>query len=115
VPSDVEAREARRGREAAEARSGDPEGGHRHPGPAVEEVELERPVHVARELVGVDGLEAFLESVTLVSDQDELPDEGEGAVTLMTLHTAKGLEFRAVFVVGLGAGFLFIRACGRVG
>jgi DNA helicase II / ATP-dependent DNA helicase PcrA len=64
--------------------------------------------------VGEDGLAAFLESVTLVSDQDQLArDDGvgepdgagtEGSVTLMTLHTAKGLEFPVVFLVGLEDG-----------
>ena len=54
--------------------------------------------------VGVDGLEAFLESVTLVSDQDQLEDAEEGTVTLMTLHTAKGLEYPVVFLVGLEDG-----------
>jgi DNA helicase II / ATP-dependent DNA helicase PcrA len=45
-------------------------------------------------------LAAFLERVSLVSDTDELPDHGAGVVTLMTLHTAKGLEFPVVFVTG---------------
>ena len=54
---------------------------------------------------GEEGLAAFLESLTLVSDQDQLDDDAdEGAVTLMTLHTAKGLEFPVVFVVGLEDG-----------
>jgi DNA helicase II / ATP-dependent DNA helicase PcrA len=48
-------------------------------------------------------LEEFLESVTLVSDADELEDDGS-RVALMTLHTAKGLEFPAVFIVGLEEG-----------
>jgi DNA helicase II / ATP-dependent DNA helicase PcrA len=45
-------------------------------------------------------LAAFLERVSLVSDSDELPEEGAGIVTMMTLHTAKGLEFPVVFVTG---------------
>ncbi|HWF29289.1 MAG TPA: DNA helicase PcrA [Mycobacterium sp.] len=45
-------------------------------------------------------LAAFLERVSLVSDSDEIPEEGAGMVTLMTLHTAKGLEFPVVFVAG---------------
>ncbi len=53
---------------------------------------------------GLEGLEAFLESVTLVSDQDQLDDDTEGSVTLMTLHTAKGLEYPVVFLVGLEDG-----------
>jgi DNA helicase-2/ATP-dependent DNA helicase PcrA len=50
-----------------------------------------------------DTLDAFLESVALVSDADEL--EGDGTrVSLMTLHVAKGLEFPAVFLVGMEDG-----------
>jgi DNA helicase-2/ATP-dependent DNA helicase PcrA len=45
-------------------------------------------------------LAAFLERVSLVSDSDEIPEEGAGMVTMMTLHTAKGLEFPVVFVTG---------------
>jgi len=47
----------------------------------------------------------FLQEVSLVSDQDQV-DEGGGAVTLLTLHTAKGLEFPVVFMVGLEEGIL---------
>lgn len=51
-------------------------------------------------------LAGFLESVALVADSDQLPDEGEqrGSVTLMTLHTSKGLEYPVVFLVGLEEG-----------
>ncbi|GAA4865543.1 DNA helicase PcrA [Actinomycetospora straminea] len=55
---------------------------------------------------GTDGqavpgsLEAFLERVSLVADADSIPDGGDGVVTLMTLHTAKGLEFPVVFTTG---------------
>jgi DNA helicase II / ATP-dependent DNA helicase PcrA len=45
-------------------------------------------------------LEAFLERVSLVADADSIPDGGDGVVTLMTLHTAKGLEFPVVFATG---------------
>ena len=48
-------------------------------------------------------LGGFLESVSLVSDVDTL-DEGGGYVTLMTAHSAKGLEFDTVFIVGLEDG-----------
>ncbi len=51
-------------------------------------------------------LAGFLEQVSLVADADEIP-EGEdhgGVVTLMTLHTAKGLEFPTVFLTGLEDG-----------
>jgi DNA helicase-2/ATP-dependent DNA helicase PcrA len=47
----------------------------------------------------------FLEEVALVSDADQV-DEGAGAVTLLTLHTAKGLEFPVVFMVGMEDGIL---------
>ena len=50
-------------------------------------------------------LRAFLESVAPVSDQD-MVDERDGAVTLMTLHAAKGLEFPLVAMVGLEEGLL---------
>ncbi|UPK76019.1 DNA helicase PcrA [Nocardioidaceae bacterium SCSIO 66511] len=50
-------------------------------------------------------LDAFLERVALVADADSVPDspdgEDAGVVTLMTLHTAKGLEFPVVFLTGL--------------
>jgi DNA helicase-2/ATP-dependent DNA helicase PcrA len=45
-------------------------------------------------------LAAFLERVSLVADTDEIPEHSAGLVTLMTLHTAKGLEFPVVFVTG---------------
>lgn len=45
-------------------------------------------------------LAEFLERVSLVADSDELPENDAGVVTLMTLHTAKGLEFPVVFVTG---------------
>jgi DNA helicase II / ATP-dependent DNA helicase PcrA len=47
-------------------------------------------------------LEEFLEQVSLVSDTDELDEEDQ--VVLMTLHSAKGLEFPAVFIVGAEEG-----------
>ena len=50
-------------------------------------------------------LSAFLQEISLYSDQDALRDgEGGGQVTLMTLHNAKGLEFRAVFMLGMEEG-----------
>jgi DNA helicase-2/ATP-dependent DNA helicase PcrA len=75
-------------------------------------------------------LSGFLEQVSLVADADEVPDEAvaageaaahgdapvdEGAVTLMTLHTAKGLEFPVVFLTGLEDGtFPHLRSLGDV-
>jgi len=50
-------------------------------------------------------LAAFLEDVSLVADVDEMK-EGVDAVTLITLHTAKGLEFPVVFMVGMEEGIL---------
>ena len=51
-------------------------------------------------------LGAFLERVALVADSDQIPSDhgGQGVVTLMTLHTAKGLEFDQVFLTGLEEG-----------
>ncbi|MDH3308750.1 MAG: DNA helicase PcrA, partial [Acidimicrobiia bacterium] len=58
-------------------------------------------------------LEIFLETTALVADIDEW-EEGAGAVTLMTLHTAKGLEFPAVFVIGMEDGvFPHMRSLGE--
>src|ERR1700731_5449599 len=58
-------------------------------------------------------LAAFLERVSLVADADEIPEHGAGVVTLMTLHTAKGLEFPVVFVTGWEDGmFPHMRALG---
>ena len=51
-------------------------------------------------------LSGFLEKVSLVADADEIPDGADhgGVVTLMTLHTAKGLEFPTVFLTGMEDG-----------
>jgi DNA helicase II / ATP-dependent DNA helicase PcrA len=58
-------------------------------------------------------LELFLEQAALVNDVDEI-DEGAGAVTLMTLHTAKGLEYPVVFLVGMEDGvFPHMRSLGE--
>lgn len=53
-----------------------------------------------------DSLPAFLERIALVADSDQIPDHaaGTGVVTLMTLHTAKGLEFDTVFLTGFEDG-----------
>lgn len=79
---------------------------------------IEELVAVAQEyeedetLVGPDdqpdeiSLVGFLERVSLVADSDQIPDGEDhgGVVTLMTLHTAKGLEFPTVFLTGLEEG-----------
>jgi DNA helicase II / ATP-dependent DNA helicase PcrA len=58
-------------------------------------------------------LAQFLERVSLVADADGIPEHGAGVVTLMTLHTAKGLEFPVVFVTGWEDGmFPHMRALG---
>jgi DNA helicase II / ATP-dependent DNA helicase PcrA len=62
-------------------------------------------VSVAREFDAKNGgsLSDFLEQVSLVADADEIPEGADhgGMVTLMTLHTAKGLEFPVAFLTGL--------------
>ncbi|GGW33275.1 DNA helicase PcrA [Streptomyces griseoloalbus] len=59
----------------------------------------------------------FLERVALVADSDQIPDDdedGSGVITLMTLHTAKGLEFPVVFLTGMEDGvFPHMRALGQ--
>ncbi|BBY31750.1 DNA helicase PcrA [Mycolicibacterium sediminis] len=58
-------------------------------------------------------LAQFLERVSLVADADGIPEHGSGVVTMMTLHTAKGLEFPVVFVTGWEDGmFPHMRALG---
>ncbi|MFE9646924.1 DNA helicase PcrA [Streptomyces sp. NPDC006365] len=63
------------------------------------------------------GLSDFLERVALVADSDQIPDEeedGSGVITLMTLHTAKGLEFPVVFLTGMEDGvFPHMRSLGQ--
>ncbi|MFC7362031.1 DNA helicase PcrA [Nocardioides astragali] len=71
------------------------------PGPSAD------PADVEAGTVAV-GLGDFLERVALVADADSIPDtpdgDDSGVVTLMTLHTAKGLEFPVVFLTGLEDG-----------
>jgi DNA helicase-2/ATP-dependent DNA helicase PcrA len=67
---------------------------------------LQELAGVAAEIVAREpdtDLAGFLEQVSLVGEQDEY-DEDESAITLMTLHIAKGLEFPVVFIVGLEDG-----------
>jgi DNA helicase-2/ATP-dependent DNA helicase PcrA len=69
---------------------------------------LEELVGVAREYDAAaqePSLSGFLQEISLYSDQDALRDDEDGGqVTLMTLHTAKGLEFRGVFMIGMEEG-----------
>ena len=85
----------------------------------IEALEVERTIEAMgrvenlRELVGVarehketadePTLAGFLQGISLVSDQDTIRGESS-LVTLMTLHNAKGLEFRAVFMIGMEEG-----------
>ena len=67
---------------------------------------LQELISVSREyLENTDepSLSSFLQGISLYSDQDALRGDGS-LVTLMTLHNAKGLEFRAVFVIGMEEG-----------
>jgi DNA helicase-2/ATP-dependent DNA helicase PcrA len=67
---------------------------------------LEELVAAAEDYVNADAaptLEGFLDGIALMSDVDELRD-GPSRVTLMTLHSAKGLEFPVVFMTGLEEG-----------
>ena len=71
------------------------------------------PAEVDEDVPDTGVLAAFLERVSLVADADELPEHGAGVVTMMTLHTAKGLEFPVVFVTGWEDGmFPHMRALG---
>jgi DNA helicase-2/ATP-dependent DNA helicase PcrA len=79
-------------------------------------IEARGRVENLEELIGVGreydaaaqepSLSGFLQEISLYSDQDALRDDVDegGQVTLMTLHNAKGLEFRAVFMIGMEEG-----------
>ena len=83
-------------------------------------IEAEGRIENLAELVGVasefNNVDEFLEQVALVSDTDNLPDtdkDQSGEVTLMTLHSAKGLEYPVVFLPGMEDGvFPHIRSLG---
>src|SRR5207244_7318164 len=67
---------------------------------------LQELISVAREWQessAEPNLSSFLQEVSLYSDQDAIRGE-ESLVTLMTLHNAKGLEFRAVYLIGMEEG-----------
>src|SRR6185503_20846162 len=67
--------------------------------------ELINVAHKFRNLPWREALQEFLEEVALIAEIDS-KDESKDAVTLMTLHSAKGLEFDNVFFVGLEEGIL---------
>lgn len=68
-------------------------------------MELRTVAEPHRDTPPPDGLSAFLEGVALISDIDGY-DDATSAVTLITLHQAKGLEFPVVFIVGMEEGLL---------
>ncbi len=80
-------------------------------------IESEGRLENLAELVGsaeeAESIDQFLEQVSLVSDQDEI-DGDDSQVMLMTVHAAKGLEFPAVFIMGLEEGvFPHLRSIGE--
>jgi len=68
-------------------------------------LELRTVAEDYRELPPKEGLQALLENIALVTDTDSY-NEKVNAVTLITLHAAKGLEFPVVFILGLEEGLL---------
>jgi DNA helicase-2/ATP-dependent DNA helicase PcrA len=77
-------------------------------------IESQGRIENLQELVGVaqewqeaveePSLSAFLQEISLFSAQDAIREDDGGLVTLMTIHNAKGLEFRAVFMIGMEEG-----------
>jgi DNA helicase-2/ATP-dependent DNA helicase PcrA len=84
---------------------------------AEQTIDAEGRLENLAELVGVAAdfatVDEFLEQVALVADTDDLADDGS-QITLMTLHSAKGLEYPVVFLVGLEEGvFPHLRSIGE--
>jgi DNA helicase-2/ATP-dependent DNA helicase PcrA len=80
-------------------------------------IESEGRLENLSELIGMareyESIDEFLEQVSLVADTDDLDDE-DSTVTLMTLHSAKGLEYPVVFLIGMEDGvFPHIRSLGE--
>jgi DNA helicase II / ATP-dependent DNA helicase PcrA len=73
------------------------------PGGIEAEGRLENLDELRSVIAGHDDIEAFLQAIALVASTDELDDSG-GRVCLLTLHSAKGLEFDVVFLTGLEEG-----------
>jgi DNA helicase-2/ATP-dependent DNA helicase PcrA len=81
-------------------------------------IEAEGRLENLSELVGhareFETVDEFLEQVSLVSDTDEIESDDDSSVVLMTLHSAKGLEFPAVFLIGMEEGiFPHMRTLGE--
>jgi DNA helicase-2/ATP-dependent DNA helicase PcrA len=81
-------------------------------------VEAEGRLENLAELVGAaqefEAIDAFLEQISLVADTDQLEVDDDSSVVLMTLHSAKGLEYPAVFLIGLEDGvFPHLRSIGE--
>ncbi len=117
---DSEARSPEAGAPSAEGTEDAPVGAEEHVDPSAEAVvsaaepAAEDAEEAALGLPADDSLASFLERVSLVADADSLPESGDGVVTLMTLHTAKGLEFPVVFCTGWEDGvFPHMRALGE--
>ena len=69
-------------------------------------LELRSDIARYNELAPGAGLAAYLEQVALVADVDSMDRDRSEAVTLITLHSAKGLEYPVVFIAGVEEGLL---------
>ncbi|MGC4107068.1 MAG: UvrD-helicase domain-containing protein [Thermomicrobiales bacterium] len=69
-------------------------------------LELRADLEHYDDVVPEEALAAYLEQVSLVADVDSMNDDERGQVTLITLHSAKGLEFPIVFIAGVEEGLL---------
>jgi len=68
-------------------------------------LELFTAIEKYKDLPARDGVKIFLEEIALAADIDNM-DSSHDTVTLMTLHSSKGLEFNTVFIIGLEEGLL---------
>jgi DNA helicase-2/ATP-dependent DNA helicase PcrA len=109
------------GRDAVAGADADPDGGDaadgsREAGPDQADADTlagAAAAATATPPTGPEVLAAVLEQLSLVADADSIPDSADGVVTLMTLHTAKGLEFPVVFLTGMEDGmFPHLRSLG---